>query len=146
MNTISISGRLPKDPERGMTKTGTLVGRFTLAVSGRKDKTGMASTMWVDVISFSYSAEFALKYFKKGDLVGVEGSLQHETYTAKDGSNKSRFFIVANRVELLKQSTGERNTVVKTEDDDLPGVNEAPEAYVNPQAKALEIDDDDMPF
>lgn len=142
MNSIAISGRLTKDPDRFMTKHGKLIAKFTLAVNGRQDKEGNASTMWLDVTTFTYTAEYALKYFHKGDLVGVEGSLEHEYYTNAKGDKRQSFFIIANRLESLRQAKPKDGSDTAP----LPGLDDTPQA--NEQAKDAfgGISDDDMPF
>lgn len=141
MNCISISGRLTKNPDRYMTKSGKLVAKFSIAVNGRTGKDGLASTMWLDVTCFTYVAEYVLKYFHKGDLVGIEGSLEHESYTKSNGEKKQAYFVYAKNVEALRKREGD-----KKEDgpsDDLPYA----EATPNEQAKqAFEASDDDLPF
>ena len=146
MNSLVISGRLTSDPTKAMTPTGKLVARLAIACDGRKDKNGLASTFFIDGVAFGSGAEFILKYVAKGDFVALTGSLQHDTYRTREGHERSKWTILVNSVDLLKKNEGKK-TYVKTDDDDLPGLDDpTPEAKISDSAKALEIDDDDLPF
>ena len=72
MNSISISGRLTKDPELRRTQSGTAVCSFSVAVDrpGVKDKTD-----FIDCVAWDKRAEFVSKYFLKGDPIEVNGVL-----------------------------------------------------------------------
>lgn len=155
MNSIAITGRVCSEPEQRMTRTGKCVASFSLAVKGRKDKDGLGTTMFIDVTAFSSQAEYTLKYFHKGDMIAVNGSLESSTYTTKEGAERTKFFISAHNVELLKkaaanwQNNGYGNNNYRNNNsygNYAPAQEQAQEPMVNDEAKALEVDDDDCPF
>ena len=57
------------------------------------------------------------KYFKKGDPILIEGSIQTRKYQDKDGNNRTAFEIVANNVHFVESK---RSTDVNVSADPLP--------------------------
>ena len=84
MNKIMLIGRLTKDVELKNTSSGTAIANFTLAVKRQFSKAGEAQADFLPVITFSKSAEFASKYFAKGQQVYVVGRIQTRNWE-KDG-------------------------------------------------------------
>ena len=89
LNRTIIMGRLTRDPELRRTQSGTAVASFSLAVERDfKDKDGSRQTDWLDCVAWKGTAEFISRYFSKGRLVVVEGSLQTRNWTDKDGNKR----------------------------------------------------------
>ena len=88
LNTITIMGRLTADPELRHTGNNIPVASFTLAVDrDYKDKaSGEKQTDFIPVVAWRNSAEFAARYFAKGRMAVVSGSLQMRKWTDKDGN------------------------------------------------------------
>jgi single-strand DNA-binding protein len=76
LNTIIIMGRLTRDPELRHTQNNTPVASFTLACNRDYEKNGEREADFFDIVAWRHTAEFASKYFVKGQLVAVEGRLQ----------------------------------------------------------------------
>ena len=90
LNRICLMGRLVRDPELRKTANGTAVTSFTLAVDrdfGNKEN-GTKETDFIDCVAWRNTAEFIAKYFGKGRLVVVSGSLQIRNWTDKDGGKR----------------------------------------------------------
>ena len=89
MNRVILMGRLVKDPTVTYSKTDTSMAicRYTLAVDRRfQKKDSQAPTAdFISCVTFGKAAEFAEKYFHKGQRVLVEGRIQTGSYTNKDG-------------------------------------------------------------
>lgn len=100
LNRIIIMGRLARDPELRRTQSGIPVSSFTLAVDRDvKDKaTGERSTDWIDVVAWRSTAEYVSRYFSKGRMAVVEGRLQMEQWTDRDGNKRTRHKVVADRI------------------------------------------------
>lgn len=84
MASITICGRIARDPEMRTTARGTNVCKLTIPVD-----TGYAdnkSTTWWTATLFGKSAESASKYLRKGSWVSVAGDAQVRTYEKRDGS------------------------------------------------------------
>lgn len=102
-------GRLTKDPEvRYISKSQMAVAAFTVAINRGKDKHGNdRGADYIPVTAFGRQAENCERYLAKGRLVGVQGRIQTESYTNKDGATVYTTDVVADRVEFLEW--GDRN-------------------------------------
>ena len=85
LNNINVMGRLTKDPEMRTTNTGKFVTSFTLAVDRdfEKDKAD-----FFQCVAWNKTAEFVNRYFTKGQLVVVSGSMQSREW--KDQKDNKR--------------------------------------------------------
>jgi single-strand DNA-binding protein len=90
MNSITLTGRLTKDPEVRQLESGTTVCQIRLAVDGlgRNNEVG-----YIDVASFGNGAKAAGETLTKGWLVGVSGRLEFRTYE-KDGERRHTYQVV----------------------------------------------------
>lgn len=89
LNKVILMGRFATDPELRHTQSGTPVCSFRLAVERDfKDKDGSRQTDWLDCVAWKGTAEFISRYFSKGRLVVVEGSLQTRNWTDKEGNKR----------------------------------------------------------
>lgn len=87
LNTAAVMGRFAADPELKHTPSGVAVTSFTLAVDRNYAKPGEErQTNWIDVVAWRGTAEFICKYFTKGRMIAVTGSLQTRTWEDKNGS------------------------------------------------------------
>ena len=88
LNIVAIQGRLSADPELRTTQTGTPVCSFTLAVQRNIKSGDEYPTDWIDCVAWKGTAEFICKYFQKGQLMAVNGTLQTRSYE-KDGVKRN---------------------------------------------------------
>lgn len=96
LNHIDIMGRLTRDPELRHTQDGTPVCSFSIACEqDRAGKDGTKSTDFIDIVCWSKGAEFASKYFSKGQLVAVSGRLQLRDWNDKEGNKRRTAEVVA---------------------------------------------------
>ena len=100
LNKIVIQGRMCSDPELRHTQSGTAVASFTLAVDRDfKDKqTGEKATDFIDIVAWRNTAEFVSRYFTKGRMAVVVGSLQLRDWTDKEGNKRRTAEVVAENV------------------------------------------------
>ena len=100
LNAITIMGRLTADPELRHTGSNIPVVSFTLAVDRDfKDKaTGEKQTDFIPVVAWRNTAEFAAKYFSKGRMAVVAGSLQMRKWTDKDGNKRTSAEVLAEHI------------------------------------------------
>ena len=91
LNRIILQGRLCKNPELRHTPSGVPVASFSLAVDRDfKDKqTGEKSTDFIDCVAWRNTAEFVSRYFTKGRMAVVVGSLQLRDWTDRDGGKRT---------------------------------------------------------
>lgn len=97
MNSISIKGRLTRDPETRNTQTGKSVTNFSVAVNRRfqKDKAD-----FFNVTAWEKTGEFVNKYFRKGQEIIVQGEMESRDYTDSDGNKRNVWDLIASNVEF----------------------------------------------
>jgi len=95
MNICTMIGRLVRDPDIKTATSGTVIGKFTLAVNRGVKREGEPDADFFDVVVFGKTAEFAGKYFSKGRQVAVNGAVRNTSWEDKDGNRKHRTEIYA---------------------------------------------------
>ena len=144
-NLVVLTGRLTDDPELKTTGSGISVTSFSIAVNRAYRSGEEQQTDFINIVAWRQRAEFICKYFKKGSLIGIEGSIQTRKYQDKNGNNRIAFEVVANNVQFVESkrdssdSTSNYNTG-----------NQAPAAFSNADTNEFsEMDDsgdEDLPF
>ena len=113
MNTITLLGRLTKNPEARYTSTGKAVTLFTLAVNRPyTNSDGQREADFINCQAWGKTAEVVGNHVSKGDRLLVEGRLQIRGYTDKEGVKRYATEVVINRVEFIEQK---KDSNVKTE-------------------------------
>ena len=103
LNVIAVMGRVVADPELRKTTTGISTTTFAIACDRNFVKAGSErQTDFFDIVAWRSSAEFASKYFKKGQLVAVNGSLQTRSYEDKNGNKRKVYEIVAENLHFAE--------------------------------------------
>lgn len=101
LNVAVIMGRLAADPELRHTPNGVAVTSFTLAVDRSYARAGTErQTDWIDVVAWRQTAEFVCKYFTKGQLMAVTGSIQTRNYEDRNGNKRKAVEIQATEVNF----------------------------------------------
>ncbi len=98
MNTVTMIGRLTRDPEAVTTDGGTEICNLRIAVDRRKRDDG---AVFVDVKAFQGLAHSCSEYLEKGRQVAVTGRLELDEWTTEDDQKRSRLYVIANSVEFL---------------------------------------------
>ena len=101
LNIVALMGRLTRDPEMRKTPQGVSVATFTVAVDRSFVKQGEERQAdFIDIVCWRNTAEFVCKYFQKGSMIALNGSIQTRTYQDKNGTNRKAFEIVADNVHF----------------------------------------------
>ncbi|MBR2100635.1 MAG: single-stranded DNA-binding protein [Eubacterium sp.] len=101
INTVALMGRLTYDPELRSTPSGVSVIRFQVACDRNYQKSGEdRQADFIDCVAWRQTAEFISRYFRKGSMIAVEGSIQTSNYTDKDGNKRKQVEVVANNVSF----------------------------------------------
>ncbi len=139
---IVIIGHVGRDPEMRYTPSGVPVTSFTVATNRRwTNQNGEAQekTTWFRVTCWRKQAEIAAQYLQKGKLVLVEGEVEAQAYTDREGSARASLEITANTFKMLG-----------TKGDTLEGVPAAGGRAVAPGNGGEEYtgggSEDDIPF
>ena len=111
MNKIILVGRLTKDPEIRSTSTGFATANFTVAVNRNfKNKDGNYDADFLPCVAFRNTAEFISKYFKKGNMICLEGRVQTRNYDAQDGTKRYVTEVVVDNVEFVGGKSDNNNS------------------------------------
>lgn len=99
LNSVCLMGRLTADPELKSTQSGVSVCSFRIAVDRTYQPKGQEKqTDFINIVTWRGTAEFVSRYFRKGQLVAVQGSIQTGQYTDRDGNKRTTFDVVADNV------------------------------------------------
>lgn len=135
INSTVIMGRLTADPELKKTQSGISVTSFCVAVDRSYVKEGEERQAdFINVVAWRGTAEFVTRYFHKGSMIAVQGSIQTRKYEDKDGNKRVAVEILANNVSFCgskSESKSDESTA-------------APVADIN--ASFDEEDDEGLPF
>ena len=111
LNQVILVGRLARNPEVQELENGKKVANITLAVPRSfKNHEGEYETDFIDCTLWNGVAENASLYCEQGDIIGVKGRLQKDSYE-KDGENRTRMNVVAEKVTSLSSKNHEKNYV-----------------------------------
>ena len=85
MNKSILIGRLTADPELRQTQSGISSCRFTVAVNRKyKNDKGEFEADFITCVAWRQTAEFVSKYFTKGKMIAIEGTLHTGSYQDKN--------------------------------------------------------------
>lgn len=111
VNKVILVGNLTKEPELRHTSGGTSVASLTVAINeSYKDKSGdyKKSTIFLNVVAWGKTGEYAHKYLKKGSPVFVEGKIQTRSYENKEGKKVYITEINASSIQSLSSRGAEQ--------------------------------------
>lgn len=99
LNKTIVMGRLVADPELRHTANNVAVTTFRIAVDRNYTPKGAErQTDFINIVAWRNTADFVSRYFHKGQLVALEGSIQTRSYTDNQGNNRTAFEVVADQV------------------------------------------------
>ena len=104
VNKVILVGNLGRDAELRYTPGGAAIAKFSLATTEKwTDKSGSPQerTEWHNVDLWGKQAETLNEYLRKGKQVYVEGRLQTDEYTDKEGVKRKSTRVRCDRVVLL---------------------------------------------
>lgn len=140
INRVVLTGHLTKDPELKVTQSGLSVVQFVIGVQrqfARKD--GEREADFISCVAWRKTAENIAKYFRKGQLIGIDGRVQTRSYDDKNGQRVYVTEVVVDNFAFLSSQKGQGNQ----------NSSQRPNAPVqDPFAGTSNIDitDDDLPF
>lgn len=88
MNKAILMGRLTRDPELRQTPSGISVASFSIAVNRRFAKEGSQDTDFINCVAWRQTGEFISRYFHKGSMIAVIGSIQTRSWDGQDGKRQ----------------------------------------------------------
>jgi single-strand DNA-binding protein len=140
-------GRLTADPIYKTTETGTSITSFTIAIRRNfKNKNNEYDSDFLNCVSYKNTADFINKYFKKGDMICVEGRVQVRNYDDKDGNKKYVTEIVVESAEFVGPKKEESSTISKMETDEIKVPQNYKSDYEGGNDTSIVLADSDLPF
>ena len=102
LNKVILMGRLTADPELRQTPSGISSCRFSIAIdrSYKSRDTGERQTDFINVVTWRQTAEFVSRYFSKGRMIIVEGSLRNNNYPDSNGVKHYSMDVQADNVSF----------------------------------------------
>jgi single-strand DNA-binding protein len=135
LNCVTLIGRLTADPELRITTTGKSVANFSIAVDRSYSKSGNKETDFINIVCWEGAADFVSKYFSKGSMIAIQGSIQTRNYEDKNGNKRTAFEVRAREVSFC----GSKN-------ETSPAPAQAAPTYSAPADFEEIPDDSDLPF
>ena len=141
INRVVLTGNLTKDPELKTTQSGLSVVQFVIGVQRRFVKEdGEREADFISCVAWRRTAENIAKYFRKGQLIGIEGRVQTRSYDDKNGQRVYVTEVVVDNFAFLSSKKGKgnhqnsRQRLNTTAQDPFAGTG------------SVDITDDDLPF
>lgn len=116
MNSVQLMGRLTADPEMRQTQSGNVTVRFTIAIN-RPVKQGQQPTAdFIPCVAWNKTAEFLNKYFGKGDMIALNGTIRTGSYQDKKYPEVRHFTteIWVEKLHFCGGKNGQQNNAANT--------------------------------
>ena len=156
LNVVAIMGRLVADPELRTTTQGHSVCSFRIACDRSYAQQGQERQAdFIDIVAWRQQADFVSRYFQKGSVIAVEGSLQTRQYQDKQGSKRTAVEVVANNISFAGAKRQDGQSAPSYEQQTTSHVQQAKAAQNALQPAytqgsmddfAVISDNDDLPF
>lgn len=107
MNVVVVQGRLAGDPEAHQTANGVTVVTFRVAVDrDYTPKGGERTADFIPCVAWRQTGEFIAKYFQKGRMIALEGSLQTRNYEDKSGQKRTAYEVIVRQAHFCGEKAG----------------------------------------
>lgn len=140
INSVVLMGRLTYQPELRKTPSGVSVMSFQIATDRNYTTQGEERKAdFIDCTAWRSTADFIERYFNKGDMIALQGSIQTENYTDKNGNKRKQIQVVVDQVSFC----GSKNN-----NNSNNQFNQPAPSYASADTSGYEeiADDDDLPF
>ena len=126
LNVAVLIGRLTKDPELKTTPNGVNVTSFSLAVERDYTPQGQErQTDFINVVAWRQTAEFITRYFRKGQMIAVNGRIETRQYEDRNGNKRTAVEVVADRASFCGSKADQPGE--KANPQTFPANGEAPQ-------------------
>ena len=118
MNKVILMGRLTRDPDIRYSAgdNSMAIARYTLAVdrrfTRRDDQNGQTAD-FIGCVAFGRSAEFVEKYLKKGVKIVLQGRIENNNYTNREGQKVYGTRIVAENIEFAESKAASQSSAAQ---------------------------------
>lgn len=158
LNRVILMGRLVADPELRQTPNGVSVAAFRIAVDRNYQAKNATEkqTDFISCVAWRQTGEFISRYFNKGRMIALEGSLQSRSYEDKQGQKRTVYEVIVDQA-YFADSKPQGSSAGSSSGGAIPFPTEPPQ-FEEPQRgkslsvgdfggfEELEADDGDLPF
>lgn len=102
LNKVILIGRISQKPTISKSKSGFNYVRFNVAVSRDVQQNNDEITDFIPLVAFGNNASFIDRFFNKGDLVSIVGSIQMSQYTTKSGDSAVSSSVLIEQIKSLE--------------------------------------------
>ena len=136
LNQVVLMGRITHDLETKQTQSGITSLRFTVACD-RYSKSEDKQTDFINCVAYRSTAEFIGRYFGKGRMIAITGSLHTYSYEGSDGVKRYVTEVIADKAEFTGEPKPSQNAQDGAYSGAYPqGQTNAPTQQNAPQAGA----------
>ena len=149
INTVVLVGRLAADPILRKTQSNKSVTSFTVAVDRRTGQGNEQTADFINCTTWNQVADNVAKYLRKGSLVALEGRLQQNKFTDKQGNNRSSYEVVCDNVRFLDTKSSQTSNTEPSSNYESNLSYEPDPVYPDEDLsdiEGLDIPTDDLPF
>ncbi len=115
MNSVTLLGRMTRDPELRYLQSGSATVRFNLAVDRglskekkhEAERKGQATADFINCVAWGKLAETIDRYFRKGSRIGVTGTIQTGSYERQDGSKVYTTDVLVRNIDFIDYSNAD---------------------------------------
>ncbi len=130
MNKVVITGRLTADPELRQTASGVSTLNFTVASSRKfvNKNTKEREADFISCIAWRQNAEFISRYFSKGSMICIDGTLRTSSFQDKkhpDVTHYTTDVLVENVEFCSSKADSEKPKIVNQNDEASPQSDES---------------------
>lgn len=122
LNKVILMGRFTRDPELRSTPQGVSTCSFSLAVDRDYVREGEERKAdFINCVAWRNTAEFISKFFHKGSMAVIEGSIQTRSW-AEEGKKRYATEVVVSQIYFAdsKKDSPVNDAIPMGSDDDLP--------------------------
>jgi single-strand DNA-binding protein len=152
MNKAILVGNLTRDPESKQIPSGISCATFTIACNRRfVNQQGVREADFINCVAWRQTADFVLRYLRKGSKVAVDGTIQTRSYDAQDGSKRYATEVVVDHIEFASARGDAQPRDDAASFVPPPAPSGEPEGFAGgaPQGASrgfTEVEDDELPF
>lgn len=130
LNRVILMGRMVADPELKQTPNGVSVATFRLAVERNYQPKDSNERLcdFISCVAWRQTGEFITRYFSKGSMIVIEGSIQTRQYQDKNGNKRTAVEVIADQA-YFAGSTGNENGQSKTSENSRTDGNQQSSQY-----------------
>lgn len=123
LNKIFIQGRMTKNPELRTTQSGKPVASFTVAVDRDYDR---EKCDFFNCVAWGKQAEFVSKFFEKGQMAVVSGSMQSRSWTDRENKKRLEWEVQAESIHFCGEKRKASPDISAADFEELEDEEEMP--------------------